>query len=656
MQSFPQLRLERLTALIRRDQHDDDLWLPFLTAVATCIGLAVYLSFFVLRGWTAHDEGLLGQASERVLQGEVPHRDFHDMYTGGLAYLNALAFQVFGMELAATRWMLFGVCVLAFLPAIYWTAARTGSHLSASLAAVTCLSWSLPNYFTALPSWYILIFVMLGVVCLLRFAEGDRLWPLFAAGACGGAAVLMKITGLYYLAAAMLFLLFFEQEQSGRWAKSDERRSFATPCLTAVFSSILIYLVLRLLRSHLDLSALTFFVLPIATVCCFLVWNEWRFGNGSFRYRFTRLAFRGLIFWAGVAIPIGLFVLPYARHGELAALWNGVFVLPTQRLSQADWPLPPLIVGLLGALPLLLCRFGAAAKVSRKPENSSSSPRTRLIVLALVLGGLLVLAGNVAVRFAVFESLRWLLPWLTILACRRLATPPSDPTTRESLQRRHCIFLMATMASLCSLIQYPFSVHIYFYYCAPLVILALYFVVTQTSATAVKPALNLVLLFYAVFGFVHLNRGIIRTPEMAQQRVLEFPRSGGLTVTGMEADAYNDLYTLVQQCSAPGSAIFAAPDCPEVYFITERKNPTGDFFDFFNQHPLSTAEFQKLLDERRIEVVVINREPSFSQPMDPARVAAVAGRFPSRGKIGKFDVFWRSLQVTPPKDMAVPGS
>ena len=57
----------------------------------------VYMAAYVKRGWVPHDEGTLGLSAERVLQGQLPHRDFDD-YTGGLTFVHALAFRLFGIN------------------------------------------------------------------------------------------------------------------------------------------------------------------------------------------------------------------------------------------------------------------------------------------------------------------------------------------------------------------------------------------------------------------------------------------------------------------------------------------------------------------------------------------------------------------------------
>lgn len=68
---------------------------------------ALYMALELKRGWVPSDEGTLAESAEHVLRGELPHRDYHDGYTGLLGYLNATAFRLFGTNLASMRYMLF---------------------------------------------------------------------------------------------------------------------------------------------------------------------------------------------------------------------------------------------------------------------------------------------------------------------------------------------------------------------------------------------------------------------------------------------------------------------------------------------------------------------------------------------------------------------
>ena len=66
--------------------------------------------------------------------------------------------------------------------------------------------WSVPNYFSSMPSWYTLFFTTFGVGALMRYLETNRRIWVFAAGAAGGLSFLIKSTGLYFILAAILFL------------------------------------------------------------------------------------------------------------------------------------------------------------------------------------------------------------------------------------------------------------------------------------------------------------------------------------------------------------------------------------------------------------------------------------------------------------------
>jgi len=61
---------------------------------------------------------LVQQTAERILKGEMPHRDFEDPYTGGLGYIDALIFKIFGINLVWLRLFMFAI-FLIWVPCIY---------------------------------------------------------------------------------------------------------------------------------------------------------------------------------------------------------------------------------------------------------------------------------------------------------------------------------------------------------------------------------------------------------------------------------------------------------------------------------------------------------------------------------------------------------
>ena len=126
-----------------------------LIAAALLVLSIGYLWLFVPRNWIPHDEGMLGQSAERVLNGGIPHVDYEEPYTGGLTWLHAAVFKLAGIDLLFPRWLLFAGAVLAQL-LTYAIIRRYLKPMGAAIAACVALVWSFPNYFAALPSWWLL--------------------------------------------------------------------------------------------------------------------------------------------------------------------------------------------------------------------------------------------------------------------------------------------------------------------------------------------------------------------------------------------------------------------------------------------------------------------------------------------------------------------
>src|SRR6266404_9227261 len=155
-----------------------------------------FMATHLKRGWVPHDEGTLGLSAERVLNGDLPHRDFDD-YTGGLTFVHALAFRVLGISSVSLRIVLFAFFV-PWVPAVFYVASRFCSAYSAGAVTLLAVAWSVPNYPAPMPSWYNLFFATFGTAAILRHLEaGTRRW-LFLAGLCGGLSILAKITAAYF--------------------------------------------------------------------------------------------------------------------------------------------------------------------------------------------------------------------------------------------------------------------------------------------------------------------------------------------------------------------------------------------------------------------------------------------------------------------------
>src|SRR5690606_23037356 len=62
--------------------------------------------------WFARDEGNYAHVAERILAGEVLHRDVQDIHPGYIDFVNAAAFRIFGVRLVSMRYPLAAATVV----------------------------------------------------------------------------------------------------------------------------------------------------------------------------------------------------------------------------------------------------------------------------------------------------------------------------------------------------------------------------------------------------------------------------------------------------------------------------------------------------------------------------------------------------------------
>ncbi len=598
---------------------------------------AIYLLCFAFRGWIHHDEGLLAHTAERVLQGELPHRDFDDTYTGGLALLHALAFKIFGVKLSSIRIMLL-VFSVAFTATIYALAVRILRPLLAALVTVTCVVWSLPNYFAALPSWYNLFFATFGAWTLCRFLDSRRAGWLAAAGIFGGLSLVTKIVGVYYVAAVLLFLVDYERRSSV--ASEESRRSVGYGLFVTLSLALFVAGLAGLTLPQWSAIVVLLYVVPGAVLALYLIVREWQAGRGPSRTRFKALFKLLLPFGVGLVLPVMALTIPYLASGAVDALYRGVFVSPRLRVTEVVLP-PPHIVTVLMALPYAALLI---YPLYRRVEAQT--------VMYLVVGAMLLILFSQVGNNSSYYRLVWYsarpLPAVVAVATVLLLLR-EDRAGRLSVKTRSQIVLFSALAAMISLVQFPIAHTIYFCYAAPLLILAIAQLVS-VQPSAPKRAHLCVLGFYLLFGGYWLNSNWLnvanyRYLHMEQNSPLAGERAG-IRVNKKDALIYATLLRDIENHSAAGSYIYAGPDCPEIYFLSARRNPTRTMYELFGDAPDRTRQILDAIDRHDITVVVINRFPEFSPAISTALADGIKSRFPARRETGRFTVFWRE----PPQD------
>lgn len=608
---------------------------------AVVVAGAAWTYWHLDRGWFPVDDGALAHPAERVLQGELPHRDFDDVYTGGLAMLNALAFRLLGSSFWSMRLALFALFV-AWIPAVFMIARRFAAPPAAGALTLLAVVWSLPSYTAAMPSWYNLFLATFGVTALFRFLEeGRRRW-LVAAGVAGGLSMLAKVVGLYYVAGVLLFLVAQARVGAGQGG-SSRARGRAYPAMVTAALLLFVVALVALVRRQLHAGELVHFVMPAVLITMLLVRDEWRMtGPASDLARFRALASLVLPFVAGVALPLLAFLVPYLRSGAADDLLHGVFLLPAQRFGSATSPmLPPwTLLALLLPASLLLLGHRAPRWLER-----------RRAVAPLLFGVVLVLLAtgwSTAVYRLVWSSARGLLPALVVAGVLLLARD-RDRTAAGRLHRARTMLLLCVTA-LCGLVQFPFSVAVYFCYVAPLVVLlgaALFHWLPRQPA--IVPAALVAL--YLGFGMARVNGGaqygmgrfLLRASSVPFAPLPE-PR-GGIRAPRSTAAEYDRIVTLLQ-AHGRGGYTWASPDSPEIYFLSGLRNPSRALYEFFEDTTGRTARTLAMLEARGVTALVHNRRPPFSPPLSEELVRALAARYPNSAEAGPYVVRWR--HASPP--------
>ena len=435
----------------------------------------------------------------------------------------------------------------------------------------------------------------------------------------------------------LLFFVFQAHGDSRATEGAQPRRGAAYATFASVALLLFVSALIMLVRQQPFVPEVVHFVLPGLLIAGLLVHDEWRVPAGPSGARFVALARLIAPFVAGVALPVALFLVPYARSGALAALVNGVFVLPMKRFDSASVRMLPLATLLTLALPVGIIAFGAVT--ARRATG-----RRPFILLALVLALLVVLTGQSTLLYRlVWSSARTVLPALVVAGVAVLSRHRSADA-EAPLLRSHAMLLLC-IAAMCSLIQLPFSVALYFCYVAPLIVLSA--LALFRYLPPMNPAVPATLVaFYLAFAVCRINTaapygmGRFYLPDSAVAFEAIAGVRGEVRTPRVLARQYQAI-TYLLQTHARGGYTWASPDSPEIYFLADLKNPTRSFYEFFDDSTGHSARILHALDAHGVTAIVENKKPAVSAPFPAELVAALESRYPRAAEIGPYQVRWR---------------
>jgi hypothetical protein len=313
------------------------------------------------------------------------------------------------------------------------------------------------------------------------------------------------------------------------------------------------------------------------------------------------------------------------------ALYRGLFVLPLRRVERTAIDGPSVLTLLLGFPPLLLL-------VSRRFSEGALRRHDVALILGLESVAVVLSGFSVAVAATLWTAVRMSAPLIVIASAILLDRAHSEMPAIH----RNRLYLLASVAAWCGLIQFPTDSYQYFLYVLPLFVFAAVALATFRGTVAPSVA-TATLLAFMTLGllirpvFIHGGGShVVLTGEPTG--LLELPR-GGLTVRRAERDEYVQLVRLIQRHSH-SRYIFATPDAPEVYFLAGRENPTRVFFDYSDDPRDRTARVLRAIRDHDADVVVLNKAPRFSDQVPADLRDSLRARFGSAADVGLFQVRW----------------
>jgi hypothetical protein len=336
----------------------------------------------------------------------------------------------------------------------------------------------------------------------------------------------------------------------------------------------------------------------------------------------------------GITIPIALYAAPFWRTDAVPALVRGVFVLPRLRFAEPSMHTPggPPLLTFAFTLPIVLVLTVAARSRIRRTAWHSAA------LLALCAALVVFAAYDHRAMVAIWLSVRMLmLPIAIIVAVLALRRPDRS---HDSARRGAAVVLVSCVAAWCSLVQFPYGAPIYFSYIAPLLILAVGAAAMESRSPAPDVGLPL-LLAYAAFAVVVRPQLFPRRPELSPHAArIDDPR-GGIYVWPQEQRQYTELVRVVREHAGGSRWILALPDVPEIYFLSGFENPTRAIYDVFEDSIGRDERLLRLIGDRRIRTVVINRDPQLSGPVTSALDDSLTRLFPASQEFGALEVRWK---------------
>lgn len=575
--------------------------------------LAGLLIFPILRFGLSNDEGLFAVQAQRVLSGELPVTDFATAYMGGNSFIFAGLFKLFGESFYSLR--------IGFLLTVMGIAAIT-FHLAkqvlkekrwAHIATLFGLSISITFYPYVGAGWYALLFSLCSFSAFLHALDKEHADPaqrnlFIASGFLAGLCLLTKQTIALYTGFPMLIILtlYHLNNTTEPTEKSD------TPIVKIGLALLLIlpvFYLFYIFQNRLSPSNLIHFILPNVMISV-LVKKQF-FSKQKATANGILKSFAWIVL--GGIVPIIFYIMPYLLNGKLTQLLQASFSSPSTYLSLYDVPFHSQALGNITIAYFLI----TAIACSRQWFAGICF----LLMFALFSYNIIFVnyRGFMQGSMAVLTQGSFILAMVLTIVLSIKSFKKNSSTLNKPV-----IYLF--IYSLWMLVNiYPVYMYPYYGFCIiPLVIVfvagAQHLWQKETILPLAKVLICLPIVFYTIFGYLHLYRiidftqeTIILNPFEQFSKSIDNPKFNVRVQQNIYQSTREMMRFINTHIANKTDLYFLGNQGAEFYFLTDLVNPTP--YEF-HQHSLST-DGQPIIDaleKHQTQFVVIPLQKQSTQP------------------------------------------
>lgn len=565
-----------------RDRIQPTLWVAIGAFLAVAAAATISILFYD-RFWYAPDDGAYAHVASRMLHGEVLNRDVQDVHAGYINFINAAAMAILGADFRSLRIPLAVLNVLQAL--VVFLVLRRGGTWLALAGSLALSSLSFVQFLNPTAHWYCLFLVVLIPVIVSRVPKQDWLRLILLGLLVGTIGMFRQLTGVIVAIAVFSWLVMESSAPGARryWTPRVIMLGLATLAGWYVFT-------------HADLAtAAVFGAWPVAL----LLVAGWQ-ASVSTRECLRMISVLSL----GAALAC-LPLLAYHIAHESLATWFSDTVLTAFRIPRLEF--------------IDAESFISLATMVVPQLGEWRSPTVMLNALFWLTLILLPLVNGVVV-----------------LRRLQLGTLPFGASGA-----------LLWCASFYSLVALHYQISIYLFYASGLNAAAL-----AALAISVRPfpraMVSAILVgVSAIALYFHAGQSVLRGIEgtMRGERGAEVVACGlphcSLRLEPRDAHVYRELVERIETHSVPGDCILALPSDAELYFITERCNPTR----FFNsalglRTEADVAALLLQLESRPPAMLIYQPGDKYNSDLTQQAVMQLRGLYSNHERIESFELYW----------------